>query len=272
MSANSPNVKYLKDYKKPDYKIESVHLDFDLDEENTQVASTLKIKSDYDASSGEVRPLRLDGDELTLTGIAIDGRPLKPEEYVVDDKGLTILNPPKEFELSIGTEIHPKANTKLEGLYVSNGMFCTQCEPEGFRRITYYLDHPDVTSVFTTTLRADKEKLPCLLSNGNLIKEEKMADGRTAVTWNDPFPKPSYLFALVGGDLDYINDKFVTMSGREVTLGVYANKGQKDKLGYTMESIKRSMAWDEKVFGREYDLGGPRPADVSCTFPSTVSV
>ncbi len=254
MSENSPNVKYLKDYKKPDYKIESVHLDFDLDEENTQVASTLKIKSDYDASSGEVRPLHLDGDELTLTGIAIDGRPLKPEEYVVDDKGLTILNPPKEFELSIGTEIHPKANTKLEGLYVSNGMFCTQCEPEGFRRITYYMDHPDVTSVFTTTLRADKEKLPCLLSNGNLIKEEKMADGRTAVTWNDPFPKPSYLFALVGGDLDYINDKFVTMSGREVTLGVYANKGQKDKLGYTMDSIKRSMAWDEKVFGREYDL------------------
>ncbi len=254
MAENTPKVKHLKDYKKPDYKIESVHLDFDLDEENTQVASTLKVKSDYDVSTGEVRPLHLDGDELTLTGIAIDGRALKPEEYVVDDKGLTILNPPAEFELSIGTEIHPKANTKLEGLYVSNGMFCTQCEPEGFRRITYYPDHPDVMSVFTTTLRADKEKLPCLLSNGNLIKEEKMDDGRTAVTWNDPFPKPSYLFALVGGDLDYINDKFVTMSGREVTLGVYANKGQKDKLDYTMDSIKRSMAWDEKAFGREYDL------------------
>ncbi len=254
MAENTPKVKHLKDYKKPDYKIESVHLDFDLDEENTQVASTLKVKSDYDVSTGEVRPLHLDGDELTLTGIAIDGRALKPEEYIVDDKGLTILNPPAEFELSIGTEIHPKANTKLEGLYVSNGMFCTQCEPEGFRRITYYPDHPDVMSVFTTTLRADKEKLPCLLSNGNLIKEEKMDDGRTAVTWNDPFPKPSYLFALVGGDLDYINDKFVTMSGREVTLGVYANKGQKDKLDYTMDSIKRSMAWDEKAFGREYDL------------------
>ena len=254
MAENTPKVKHLKDYKKPDYKIESVHLDFDLDEENTQVASTLKIKSDYDASTGEVRPLRLDGDELTLTGIAIDGRALKPEEYTVDDKGLTILNPPKEFELSIGTEIHPKANTKLEGLYVSNGMFCTQCEPEGFRRITYYPDHPDVMSVFTTTLRADKEKLPCLLSNGNMIKEEKMDDGRTAVTWNDPFPKPSYLFALVGGDLDYINDKFTTMSGREVTLGVYANKGQKDKLDYTMDCIKRSMKWDEQAFGREYDL------------------
>ena len=254
MSENSPKVKYLKDYKKPDYKIEAVHLDFDLDEENTQVSSTMKIKSDYDASTGEVRPLHLDGDELTLTGIAINGRPLEPEEYVVDDKGLTILNPPKEFELSIGTEIHPKANTKLEGLYVSNGMFCTQCEPEGFRRITYYPDHPDCMSVFTTTIRADKDKLPCLLSNGNMIKEEQMEDGRTAVTWYDPFPKPSYLFALVGGDLDYINDKFVTMSGREVTLGVYANKGQKDKLGYTMDSIKRSMAWDEQAFGREYDL------------------
>ena len=254
MSENTPAVKHLKDYKKPDYKIESVHLDFDLGEETTHVASTLKVKSDYDASTGEVRPLRLDGDELTLTGIAINGRPLDPKEYTVDDQGLTILNPPKEFELSVGTDIHPKANTKLEGLYVSNGMFCTQCEPEGFRRITYYPDHPDVMSVFTTTIRADKDKMPCLLSNGNMIKEEKMDDGRTAVTWHDPFPKPSYLFALVGGDLDYINDKFTTMSGREVTLGVYANKGQKDKLDYTMDSIKRSMAWDEKAFGREYDL------------------
>ncbi len=254
MSENTPAVKHLKDYKKPDYKIESVHLDFDLGEETTHVASTLKVKSDYDASTGEVRPLRLDGDELTLTGIAINGRPLDPKEYTVDDQGLTILNPPKEFELSVGTDIHPKANTKLEGLYVSNGMFCTQCEPEGFRRITYYPDHPDVMSVFTTTIRADKDKMPCLLSNGNMIREEKMDDGRTAVTWHDPFPKPSYLFALVGGDLDYINDKFTTMSGREVTLGVYANKGQKDKLDYTMDSIKRSMAWDEKAFGREYDL------------------
>ena len=254
MSENTPKVKYLKDYKKPDYKIESVHLDFDLDEENTQVSSKMKIKCDYDEKTGKTNPLHLDGDELTLTGIAIDGRPLDPKEYVVDDKGLTILNPPHEFELAIGTEIHPKANTKLEGLYVSNGMFCTQCEPEGFRRITYYPDHPDVMSVFTTTIRADKDKMPQLLSNGNMISEEKMDDGRTAVTWHDPFPKPSYLFALVGGDLDYINDKFVTMSGREVTLGVYANKGQKDKLGFTMESIKNSMAWDEKVFGREYDL------------------
>lgn len=251
---NAPNVKYLKDYRKPDYKIESVNLDFDLDEENTQVASTLKIKSDYDMSTGEVRPLRLDGDELTLTGIAINGRPLTPKEYAVDDKGLTIFAPPAEFELSIGTEIHPKANTKLEGLYVSNGVFCTQCEPEGFRRITYYQDHPDVMSIFTTTIRADKDKMPCLLSNGNMIKEEKMADGRTAVTWNDPFPKPSYLFALVGGDLASIHDKYTTKSGREVTLGVYAEHGQETKLDYAMDSLKRSMAWDEKTFGLEYDL------------------
>lgn len=251
---NTPKIKYLKDYKKPDYKIESVNLVFDLDEENTQVASTLKVKSDYDASTGEVRPLHLDGDELTLTGIAIDGRPLKPEEYVVDDKGLTVLNPPAEFELSIGTEIHPKANTKLEGLYVSNGVFCTQCEPEGFRRITYYPDHPDVMSVFTTTIRADKDKMPCMLSNGNPIREEKMDDGRTAVTWNDPFPKPSYLFALVSGDLASIHDKYTTMSGREVSLGIYAERGQEKKLDYAMDSLKRSMSWDEKAFGREYDL------------------
>ena len=251
---NAPKVKHLKDYKKPDYKIESVNLDFDLGEETTHVASTLKVKSDYDASTGEVRPLYLDGDELTLTGIAIDGRPLKPEEYAVDDKGLTIFNPPKEFELSVGTDIHPKANTKLEGLYVSNGVFCTQCEPEGFRRITFYPDHPDVMSVFTTTIRADKDKLPCMLSNGNPIKEEKMEDGRTAVTWHDPFPKPSYLFALVGGDLASIHDKYVTASGREVSLGIYAEHGQEKKLDYAMDSLKRSMAWDEKVFGREYDL------------------
>ena len=137
---------------------------------------------------------------------------------------------------------------------MSNGVFCTQCEPEGFRRITYYPDHPDVMSVFTTTIRADKDKLPCLLSNGNPIKEETMADGRTAVTWHDPFPKPSYLFALVGGDLTALHDKFVTMSGREVTLGIYAEHGQEGKLAYAMDSLKRSMAWDEKAFGREYDL------------------
>lgn len=253
-AANTPKVKYLKDYKKPDYKIESVNLDFDLGEETTHVLSKLKVKSDYDVSTGEVRPLHLDGDELTLTGLSINGRPLKPEEYAVDDKGLTIFNPPAEFELSVGTDIHPKANTKLEGLYVSNGVFCTQCEPEGFRRITYYPDHPDVMSVFTTTIRADKDKLPCLLSNGNPIKEETMADGRTAVTWQDPFPKPSYLFALVGGDLASIHDKFVTMSGREVSLGIYAEHGQEGKLAYAMDSLKRSMAWDEKAFGREYDL------------------
>lgn len=251
---NAPKIKYLKDYKKPDYKIESVDLDFDLGEETTHVLSKLKVKSDYDAATGEVRPLHLDGDELTLTGLAINGRPLKPEEYAVDDKGLTIFTPPAEFELTVGTDIHPKANTKLEGLYVSNGVFCTQCEPEGFRRITYYPDHPDVMSVFTTTIRADKDKLPCLLSNGNPVKEENTQDGRTAVTWHDPFPKPSYLFALVGGDLAAIHDKFITMSGREVTLGIYAEHGQEAKLDYAMDSLKRSMAWDEKAFGREYDL------------------
>lgn len=250
----TPAVKYMKDYKRPDYKIETVHLDFDLDEENTQVLSTMKIKSDYDATTGEVRPLHLDGDELTLTSLMMNGRALEPEEYVLTDKGLTILNPPAEFELRVGTQIHPKDNTKLEGLYVSNGMFCTQCEPEGFRRITYYPDHPDVMSVFTTTIRGDKNKMPVMLSNGNPIKEEEMPDGRTAVTWHDPFPKPSYLFALVGGDLTYIQDKFVTMSGREVQLAVYAEHGQESQLGYAMESIKQSMAWDERKFGREYDL------------------
>ena len=245
-------VKYRKDYRRPDYKIESVNLDFDLDEQNTQVASIMKIKRDYEGD--EVRPLHLDGDELTLTGISLNGRTLRDDEYVVDDKGLTLLNPPKEFELAIGTEIHPKDNTKLEGLYVSNGMFCTQCEAEGFRRITYYPDRPDVMSVFTTTIRGDKKKMPVMLSNGNPVKEKQMPDGRTAVTWHDPFPKPSYLFAMVGGDLACIRDKFVTMSGREVQLAVYGEHGQEGQLSYAMESIKHSMEWDEKKFGREYDL------------------
>ena len=246
-------IKYLKDYKKPDFKINSVHLVFELDEENTQVVSTLEITADYDTAAGK-RPLVLDGDELTLKFVKMDGRELAADEYAADETSLTVFDPPEKFRLEIGTEIHPKANTKLEGLYVSSGMFCTQNEPEGFRRITYYPDHPDVMSIFTTTLIADKNKYPVMLSNGNPVKEEQLADGRTAVTWFDPFAKPSYLFCIVAGDLASIHDTFTTKSGRQVALGIYVEHGEEGKLDFAMGALKRAMKWDEDVYGLEYDL------------------
>jgi aminopeptidase N len=247
-----PVEKFLKDYKKPDYLFDTVDLEFDLDPETTRVKSTIKVNGDYD---GEGKPLRLDGDELELVSIAIDGRRLKKDEYSVDDEGLTIKNPPKDFTLTIENDIHPEKNTTLEGLYTSGGNFCTQCEPEGFRRITYYQDHPDVMAKFSTLIRCDKEKFPKMLSNGNPVAEGELEDGRSFVKWEDPFPKPSYLYALVAGDLAEVRDKFVTMSGKEVDLGIFVEKGKENQTAFAMESIKNSMKWDEEKWGREYDLG-----------------
>lgn len=246
------NIKYLKDFRKYDYKIDSVNLVFDLDEKDTIVTSTMRIEKDY--ADEDKRPLILDADELELLSIKIDGKDLFSDEYNVDDKSLMVLNPPAEFEIEIRTRIHPKANTKLEGLYVSSGVFCTQNEPEGFRRITYFPDHPDVMTIFTTTLIADKSKYPHLLSNGNPIKEEKLSDGRTAMTWHDPFPKPSYLFCIVAGDLAVVKDSFTTKSGRKVDLGIYVEHGEEDKADFGMASLKNAMKWDEDVYGLEYDL------------------
>ncbi len=252
-TAEKPAMKYLKDYKKPDFKIDSINLVFDLDEDDTQVASTLEIVSDYDRSAG-VRPLVLDGNRLTFKYIKMDGRELKPDEYEVAPKSLTVFNPPEKFTLEIGTEIHPKANTQLEGLYYSNGTLCTQNEPEGFRCITYYLDHPDVMSSFTTTLIADKKKYPILLSNGNPVETADLPDGRHKVVWNDPFKKPCYLFAIVGGDLASLHDAYKTKSGRDVKLGIYVEHGYENQAAFALESLKRAMKWDEDVFGLEYDL------------------
>ncbi len=252
-AVKEPQVKYLKDYKKPDFKIDSIDLIFDLDEDDTQVVSTLKISSDYDRSSG-VRPLVLDGNRLTFKYIKLNGRAMSPEDYAVTDQSLTVFNPPDEFTLEIGTQIHPKANTQLEGLYYSNGTLCTQNEPEGFRCITYYLDHPDVMSSFTTTLIADKKKYPILLSNGNPIETKDLDNGKHMVVWRDPFKKPCYLFAVVAGDLASLHDTFTTKSGRKVQLGIYVEHGYEDQASFALESLKRAMKWDEDVYGLEYDL------------------
>ncbi|MCK5295401.1 MAG: aminopeptidase N, partial [Alphaproteobacteria bacterium] len=249
----TPKATLLKDYKKPDYLIDTVDLTFDLDEETTRVHSSMNIKSNHD-NDGTVKPLFLDGEDLELASIKIDGRALKAEEYKVEDSGLTILNPPENFNLEIETDIHPKDNTELSGLYMSGGAFVTHNEPQGFRRITYFQDRPDVMAKYSTAIIAEKDKFPALLSNGNPVEEKDMEDGRHYSKWEDPFPKPSYLFAMVAGDLGHIKDKFKTASGRDVDLKIYCEHGKEDKCHYAMDSLKRSMKWDEEKFGREYDL------------------
>ncbi len=242
--------KFLKDYKKPAFKIESVHLTFELFEEETLVTNVMQI-SKLDASVSE---LKLDTANLELLGLYLNGMKLTENRYVVDADFLTILNVSESFEIKIENKIYPQNNTELEGLYKSGDIFCTQNEPEGFRSITPYLDRPDVMSVFTTTVIADKEKYPVLLSNGNKVECHDSFDGRHGVTWHDPFAKPSYLFALVAGDLGSIDDTFTTMSGREIALNIYCDLGNESKCFHAMRSLKEAMKWDEESYGREYDL------------------
>ncbi|MGC1455504.1 MAG: aminopeptidase N [Nitrospirota bacterium] len=244
---------YLKDYAPPDYLIETTMLEFNLDETRTRVRSLLTLISNHDRSKG-VRPLVLNHGNLPLKAIRIDGRPLSEKEYVSDTALLTIPVLPERCSLEIETEINPRDNTELSGLYLSGSGFFTQCEAEGFRKITYYIDRPDVMSRFFITIVADKKKLPVLLSNGNLIGSGEMKDGRHFAKWHDPFPKPAYLFALVAGDLARIEDKFTTMSGRGVTLHIYVQHHNKDKCDHAMDSLKKAMKWDEETYGREYDL------------------
>ena len=245
-------IKYLKDYKKPDYLIDKVNLDFTLKEKETKVASVLHVVPAYTTKqkATSVPPLFLDGEDIKLVSIKLDGEPLPAKDYKVSTTGLTIPNPPqKPFTLEIVVTNDPESNTQLMGLYMSGGIYCTQCEPEGFRRITYYLDHPDVMAKFKVTIRADKKKYPVRLSNGNLIEETD-----DYVVWEDPFAKPCYLFALVAADYGFIEDHFKTMSGKDVTLRIYAAKGKEKRLYHAMESLKRAFKWDEEAFGREYDL------------------
>ena len=248
MNAEQPKTIRLADYRAPDYRIDAVTLDFDLGEEVTRVKARMEIRG----VGG--RPLVLDGEELKLIALALDDRPLGDGDYSLDDTSLTIPSPPAVFTLDIETEIRPAENSKLDGLYVSNGVFCTQCEAEGFRRITFFLDRPDVMAVYTTIIRADGLRYPVMLSNGNKTADQDIGGGRRMVTWRDPFPKPSYLFALVAGDLACFEDRFTTASGRHVDLRIYVEHGKQDRCAYAMDSLKRAMRWDEERFGLEYDL------------------
>jgi len=249
MRTEEPRAIHLADYKAPDFRIETVHLNFALDPQATRVTAKLEI-----VRKTPTAPLVLHGEELKLISVTLDGAVLAERDYHLDAKALTIANVPDRFVLETVCEIAPAVNLALEGLYQSGGMFCTQCEPEGFRRITWFLDRPDNLSVFTVRIEAAKEQYPVLLSNGNRLEAGGLGGGRHFALWHDPFPKPSYLFALVAGDLGSIHDRFTTMSGREIALAIYVEHGNEAKALYAMGALKRSMAWDEQTYGREYDL------------------
>ncbi len=240
---------YLEDYKAPDFKCKSVDLVFDLFDEYTLVTSTMQLQKQGDAND-----LVLDSIDLDLQAIYLNDLELNDTRYIYKDEKLTLLNVPSDFSIKINNKVYPHKNTELEGLYRSGDIFCTQNEPEGFRRITPYLDRPDVMSVFTTTVIADKARFPVLLSNGNKQNCHDFMNGRHGVTWFDPYPKPSYLFALVAGDLGVVNDAYKTLSGIDVELNIYCDKGNESKCFHAMKSLKESMDWDEQTYGREYDL------------------
>lgn len=241
---------YLKDYKKPQYFIKNCDLVFELFEEYTQVTNMMHIIKD----DKSVKDLVLDSVNLELVELYLDDLKLQESNYIVEKESLRILDTPDDFKLIIINKIYPHLNSELDGLYKSGNIFCTQNEPEGFRRITPYLDRPDVMAVFKTTIVADRVKYPVLLSNGNTATNFKLNDGRHGITWDDPHPKPSYLFALVAGDLGAVKDQFSTASGKLVRLNIYTDKGNEAKCKHAMKSLKEAMTWDEKVYGREYDL------------------
>ncbi len=243
---------YLKDYQTPDYFVLSIDLHVELQEDKTIVHSLINIVRNNKKESAT--PLVLMGESLKLLSLRLNDKPLATHEYQISPHTLTILSVPDAFALEVVTEIYPQKNTTLSGLYRSGNMFCTQCEAEGFRRITYYLDRPDVMALFTTTIVADKTKYPILLSNGNNIEAGELSNNRHYVKWQDPFKKPSYLFALVAGDLVKLSDSYKTLSGRNVALEIYVEAQNKDKTDYAMKALKNSMQWDEKAYGREYDL------------------
>jgi aminopeptidase N len=253
MRTEEPRPVRLEDYRPPDWLIGTVELDVALHPTATTVRAKLAIKPN---SAGAPAPLVLDGDELTLRSIRLDGKPLPADSFVATPDQLTIAQvPQRPFELEIETVLDPTNNSKLMGLYRAGTTYCTQCEAEGFRRITYFLDRPDVMAIYTTRIEADKNEAAVLLSNGNLIGAGDIAGtARHFAVWHDPFPKPSYLFALVGGNLGCVNDSFTTMSGRKVRLAIYVEPGKEDRCHYAMDSLKRAMRWDEVAFGREYDL------------------
>ncbi|TQI79955.1 aminopeptidase N [Serratia fonticola] len=243
-----PQAKFRHDYRAPDYTITDIDLDFELDADTTRVTAVSQIKRQGAAGTA----LILDGEDLTLVSIQVDGQPWSA--YRQQDNQLVIEQLPAQFTLTIVNDIHPAKNSALEGLYLSGEALCTQCEAEGFRHITYYLDRPDVLARFTTRIVANKARYPFLLSNGNRVGAGELEDGRHWVQWQDPFPKPCYLFALVAGDFDVLRDTFVTRSGRKVALELFVDRGNLDRADWAMTSLKNSMKWDETRFGLEYDL------------------
>lgn len=253
MRTSQPKTIYLSEYRVPDFLVDHADLRFELFEDGARVHSSLSIRRNPD-SREQGSPLELNGDSLKLESVHLDGRQLAPGDY--EDRGELLVVPsvPDAFELQVVTWIEPQNNTRLEGLYKSSGMFCTQCEAEGFRCITFFPDRPDVMARFRTRIEADKAAYPVLLSNGNPVDSGELDNGRHFVTWEDPFPKPSYLFALVAGDLVEKTDTFRTMSGREIDLRIYVEPRNAEKTAHAMDSLKRSMRWDEETYGREYDL------------------
>ncbi len=261
---------YLKDYTPYPYRIESLHLDFDLHETATLVKAELAFECAAAPAEGPDRaaaaksaaasagstppPLFLNGENLQLKEILLDGAALPPEQYELTEEGLTLPKPPVKGVLTTLVEINPQENTQLMGLYFSDGIFCTQNEAEGFRRITFFPDRPDVMTLFTVTIRADKNRYPLLLSNGNPLEQGDLSDSRHFARWHDPYLKPCYLFALVAADLEELSGRHITASGRQVELKVFVNRGNRKKAELALASLQRAMAWDEKVFGQEYDL------------------
>ncbi|PIO05597.1 aminopeptidase N [Candidatus Woesearchaeota archaeon CG08_land_8_20_14_0_20_43_7] len=246
-----PKILRAKDYKKPDFQIPTVDLEFIIhSEDNTTVRSKMTVIAQTD----EKKPLELLGENQELISVKIDGAIIDKSRYTLTDKSLVIPDVPDNFILEIESRINPAKNESLEGLYKSEEILCTQCEAMGFRHIAYHLDRPDVMGRFTTRIEADKDRFPTLLSNGNLLEAGDLQNNRHYTIWEDPFLKPTYLFALIAGDLGEVKDTFKTMSGRDIDIRFYVDKGDEPKAAHAVESLKQSMAWDEKMFGRECDL------------------
>ncbi len=252
-SVEKPKTIYRADYQPPAFLVDQVTLDFFIEPEFTRVQSRLQFRRNP-AASVHTSDLILNGEQVVLQSVALDGRELQSNEYQIDGCHLTIPGLSEQFELAIENHIRPQDNTALEGLYQSGEFLLTQCEAEGFRRITYYLDRPDVMARFTTTIHADRARYPVLLSNGNLDGQGESKEGRHWVRWVDPHPKPSYLFALVAGDLEHIEEHYTTSDGRNVLLRVYAERENRNKCGHALQSLVKSMRWDEENFDLAYDL------------------
>ncbi|MBU1212938.1 MAG: aminopeptidase N [Alphaproteobacteria bacterium] len=255
MRTDTPQPIRLEDYNPPEFLIDTVDLNVILHPTDTLVRAKLKLRPNP-AVKRKAKVLRLDGEHIGLESLRLDKKELQRGAFRATKTGLTIADPPAAaFELDITTRLNPNANKALQGLYRSRGVYCTQCEAEGFRRITYFLDRPDILSTYRVRIEADRNETPVLLANGNLIETGTLEAGkRHYAVWQDPHPKPCYLFAMVGGDLGSIASSFTTMSGRQVALTIYVEHGKEDRAGWAMDSLKRSMRWDEEKFGREYDL------------------